>query len=75
MRQLGSIARGIAVIDEKTPESRWNELDRAGMRGIRVNLETTGQSDPAVARQRFQEAVDRINAAASGTYRSTRGCL
>jgi predicted TIM-barrel fold metal-dependent hydrolase len=35
-------------------------MDRAGMRGIRVNLETTGQSDPAVARQRFQEAVDRI---------------
>jgi predicted TIM-barrel fold metal-dependent hydrolase len=60
MKQLGSIARGIAVIDEKTPESALDEMDRAGMRGIRVNLETTGQSDPAVARQRFQEAVDRI---------------
>jgi len=60
MRQLGSIARGIAVIDEKTPESALDEMDRDGMRGIRVNLETTGQSDPAVARQRFQEAVDRI---------------
>jgi len=60
MKQLGSIVRGIAVIDEKTPESALDEMDRAGMRGIRVNLETTGQSDPAVARQRFQEAVDRI---------------
>jgi predicted TIM-barrel fold metal-dependent hydrolase len=60
MKQLGSIARGIAVIDEKTPESALDEMDRAGIRGIRVNLETTGQSDPAVARQRFQEAVDRI---------------
>jgi predicted TIM-barrel fold metal-dependent hydrolase len=60
MKQLGSIARGIAVIDEKTPESALDEMDRAGMRGIRVNLETTGQSDPAVARQRFQEEVDRI---------------
>jgi predicted TIM-barrel fold metal-dependent hydrolase len=60
MKQLGSIARGIAVIDEKTPESALDEMDRAGVRGIRVNLETTGQSDPAVARQRFQEAVDRI---------------
>ncbi len=60
MKQLGSIARGIAVIDEKTPESALDEMDRAGMRGIRVNLETTGQSDPVVARQRFQEAVDRI---------------
>jgi predicted TIM-barrel fold metal-dependent hydrolase len=60
LKQLGSIARGIAVIDEKTPESTLDEMDRAGMRGIRVNLETTGQSDPAVARQRFQDAVDRI---------------
>jgi predicted TIM-barrel fold metal-dependent hydrolase len=60
MKQLGSIVRGIAVIDEKTPESALDEMDRAGMRGIRVNLETTGQADPAVARQRFQEAVDRI---------------
>jgi len=60
MKQLGSIVRGIAVIDEKTPESVLDEMDRAGMRGIRVNLETTGQSDPAIARQRFQEAVDRV---------------
>ena len=60
MKQLGSIARGIAVIDEKTPESALDEMDRAGMRGIRINLETSGQSDPAVARQRFQEGVDRI---------------
>ena len=60
MKQLGAIVRGIAVIDEKTPESALDEMDRAGMRGIRVNLETSGQSDPAVARQRFQEAVDRI---------------
>jgi predicted TIM-barrel fold metal-dependent hydrolase len=60
MKQLGSIARGIAVIDEKTPEAALDEMDRAGIRGIRINLETSGQSDPAVARQRFQEAVDRI---------------
>src|SRR6202158_748666 len=60
MKQLGRIVRGIAVIDEKTPESALDEMDRAGMRGIRINLETSGQSDPAVARQRFQEAVERI---------------
>jgi predicted TIM-barrel fold metal-dependent hydrolase len=60
MKQLGSITRGIAVIDEKTPEAALDEMDRAGVRGIRINLETSGQSDPAVARQRFQVAVDRI---------------
>jgi predicted TIM-barrel fold metal-dependent hydrolase len=60
MKQLGSNVRGIAVIDEKTTEAALDEMDRAGMRGIRVNLETSGQSDPKVARQVFQEAVDRM---------------
>jgi predicted TIM-barrel fold metal-dependent hydrolase len=60
MKQLGAIARGIAVIDEKTPASALDEMDRAGIRGIRVNLETVGQTDPAVSRQRFQAAVEWI---------------
>jgi len=60
MKQLGSNVRGIAVIDEKTTEAALDEMDRAGMRGVRVNLETSGQSDPKVARQVFQEAVDRM---------------
>jgi predicted TIM-barrel fold metal-dependent hydrolase len=60
MKQLGSNVRGIAVIDEKTTEAALDEMDRAGMRGVRVNLETSGQSDPKVARQVFQEAVGRM---------------
>ena len=35
---------------------------RAGVRGIRINLETTGQADPAAARERFQSAVKQIGA-------------
>lgn len=60
IRQLGSSARGIAVIDDKTPEAALDEMNRAGIRGIRLNLETAGQTDPAVGRQRFQAAVERI---------------
>jgi predicted TIM-barrel fold metal-dependent hydrolase len=60
IKQLGSIARGIAVIDEKTPEAALDEMDHAGIRGIRVNLETSGLSDPAVARRSFTAAVGRI---------------
>src|SRR5579863_2625903 len=60
MKQLGSRARGVAVIDEKTPDSALDEMDRAGIRGVRLNLETAGQTDPEIARQRFQAAVDRI---------------
>jgi predicted TIM-barrel fold metal-dependent hydrolase len=58
--QLGASARGIAVIDESTAESTLDEMNRAGVRGIRLNLETGGPTDPTVARQRFQQAVDRV---------------
>jgi predicted TIM-barrel fold metal-dependent hydrolase len=60
MKQLGSSARGVAVIDEKTPEAALDEMDRAGIRGIRINLETAGQTDPALGRQRFIAAVERL---------------
>jgi predicted TIM-barrel fold metal-dependent hydrolase len=60
IKQLGPAARGIAVIDEKTPESALDEMDRAGIRGIRINLETSGVSDPGLARQRFTAAAERI---------------
>jgi predicted TIM-barrel fold metal-dependent hydrolase len=60
IKQLGSIARGVAVIDEKTPESALDEMTRAGIRGIRINLETSGVTDPVASRQRFAEAVERL---------------
>lgn len=60
MKKLGSRARGVAVIDEKTPDSALDEMDRAGVRGIRLNLETAGETDPAAGRKRFQAAVERI---------------
>jgi predicted TIM-barrel fold metal-dependent hydrolase len=62
MRELGFRARGIAVIDDKTPEADLDRMFRAGVRGIRINLETAGQSDPASARNRFQSAVKQIGA-------------
>jgi predicted TIM-barrel fold metal-dependent hydrolase len=60
MKKLGTRARGVAVIDLKTPDSALDEMDRAGIRGIRLNLETAGQTDPEIGRQRFQAAVERI---------------
>ena len=60
MKKLGARARGVAVIDEKTPDSALDEMDRAGIRGIRLNLETAGQTDPEIGRKRFQNAVERI---------------
>jgi predicted TIM-barrel fold metal-dependent hydrolase len=60
IQHLGAGARGIAVIDDKTPESALDAMARAGIRGIRLNLATGGQNDPAVARKRFQDSVERI---------------
>ena len=55
-------ARGVAVIDERTSEAELDAMDRAGIRGIRLNFATGGTSNPDVARQRFLSAVDRIKA-------------
>jgi predicted TIM-barrel fold metal-dependent hydrolase len=60
IKARGANARGVAVIDEKTPEGELDALGQAGFRGIRLNLATGGVSDPAVGRQRFQAAVERV---------------
>jgi len=60
MKARGRNARGIAVIDGKTPERDLDVMNRAGVRGIRLNLTNAGISDPAVARQRLQSAAARV---------------
>ena len=60
MAARGADARGVAVIDDKTPESELDAMGRAGVCGIRLNLATGGTSDPAVGRRRFQEAAERM---------------
>jgi predicted TIM-barrel fold metal-dependent hydrolase len=62
IRQLGSRARGVAVVDASTPEAALDQMERQGIRGIRLNLTTAGITDPAVASQRFQAAADRMKA-------------
>src|SRR3954469_13734731 len=60
LRQLGPAARGIAVVDDKTSPAVLDEMDAAGIRGLRINMATAGQTDPGLARQRFTSAVQRI---------------
>lgn len=62
MKARGADARGVAVIGDKTPESELDAMRRAGVRGIRLNLATGGTTDPAVGRQRFQAAAERMKA-------------
>jgi predicted TIM-barrel fold metal-dependent hydrolase len=60
MKARGANARGVAVIDDKTPEADLDAMGQAGFRGIRLNLATGGVNDPKVGRPRFQAAVERV---------------
>src|SRR5213596_2938444 len=55
MQARGADARGVAVIDDQTPESELDAMAKAGVRGIRLNLATGGAADPATGRSRFEE--------------------
>jgi predicted TIM-barrel fold metal-dependent hydrolase len=61
MRRLGpDRARGIAVIGDNTTGTELKEMHAAGIRGVRVNLETAGESDPAVSRRNLDAAIKRV---------------
>ena len=62
MRRLGERARGVAVIDGAASDAALDELHRAGIRGVRVNLETAGETDPDAARRDLAAAVARVAA-------------
>lgn len=60
LRVLGPRSRGVAVIDETITDAMLNEMHDAGVRGVRVNLESAGESDPAVARRQLTWAASRV---------------
>jgi predicted TIM-barrel fold metal-dependent hydrolase len=60
MRRLGPRARGVAVIDRATSKAALDRMRRAGIRGVRVNLETAGETDPDAARRNLAAAVERV---------------
>ncbi len=60
IKQLAPNARGIAVIDDQTSDSMLDQMNEAGIRGIRINLATAGQTDPELGRRRFEAAVARL---------------
>ena len=61
IKSRGADARGIAVIDENTPESELDSMGRAGVCGIRLNLATAGVNDADVAVQRLKAAAARMH--------------
>ena len=59
LRELGNRARGVAIIDEKTPEASLDDMHQAGVRSVRLTL-NNATGDPAAARQRLKMTVDRL---------------
>jgi predicted TIM-barrel fold metal-dependent hydrolase len=60
LNEIGSSARGVAVIDEHTTIDTLKTLHEAGTRGTRINLETHGQSDPTIARDYLFKTIEQI---------------
>lgn len=60
IRQIGSAARGVAVIGAQTSSAQLDEMHRRGIRGIRINLETSGIEDRSIAKQRFKNGVEAV---------------
>lgn len=60
LRRLGRRGRGVAVIGGATADSALGHMHELGVRGVRVNLETFGQRDPAAARTALLDAASRV---------------
>jgi predicted TIM-barrel fold metal-dependent hydrolase len=56
---LGDRARGVAQVDEQTSGPELDRMNSCGVRGIRVNLNTTGLNDPDIARNRLSLAAEK----------------
>jgi predicted TIM-barrel fold metal-dependent hydrolase len=59
VKQLGPTARGIAAIGPKVTDADLDEMHRAGIRGIRINLMAPNMT-PEAAKQRIKDGIERI---------------
>jgi predicted TIM-barrel fold metal-dependent hydrolase len=60
MTQYGSGARGIAVLPSAIQPTTLDNMERAGIRGVRVNLGTAGITNLDEARHRLTSAIEQI---------------
>lgn len=57
MAALGDCARGVAQLPADCAPAELDRLHAAGIRGIRVNLNTTGIADPDLVRRKLRDAA------------------
>ena len=59
MAAFPGTARGVAVIDEKTPEKELEKLHAGGVRGIRLGFAMASVTDPGPAKEQLKFAIER----------------
>lgn len=57
---LDGAARGVAVVDDGVADAELARLHDAGVRGLRINLESTGASDPAAVSRALSAWAGRL---------------
>ena len=60
MKQYGSEARGIAVLPTEISSATLDNMERAGVRGVRINLGTAANTNLDDARRRLKSAIEQI---------------
>ena len=60
MKQYGSEARGIAVLPTEISSATLDNMERAGIRGVRINLGTAANTNLDDARRRLKSAIEQI---------------
>lgn len=60
LKQYGSGARGIAVLPDAIPSTTLDDMQRVGIRGIRINMGLAGDTSLAHARHRLKSAIEQI---------------
>src|ERR1700746_2663316 len=60
MKQYGSGARGIAVLPDAIPSTTLDDMQRAGIRSVRINLGLVEDTSLADARHRLKSAIEQI---------------
>jgi predicted TIM-barrel fold metal-dependent hydrolase len=60
LKAAGLGARGIAMVDDKTPASEFDRMYTVGVRGIRANVEDSGLTTSQAAWPVIQAAMERV---------------
>ena len=60
IRRLGARARGVAVIGKSTPAAALDEMAASGVRGVRLNFETAGESDPTAIKRHLDAVSEQL---------------